>query len=687
MAFKPYTDLGGIVQEMIPALRPPERLTVAEAAEKYRYLNIPGAYIGPWRNKTVPYLVEPMNALADRELNAEVFVGPAQCGKTELILNWAGYVIRCNPADFILYQTSQGTARDFSRRRLDRMHRHSKEIGSELLTSGSHNDNTFDKFYKSGMMLTLSWPSINEMSGRPIGCVSLTDYDRMPENVDDEGAPFDLARKRTTTFGSFAMTLAESSPGFSIEDHKWIRSTPHEAPPCKGILALYNRGDRRRWVWPCVHCGEFFEPSFSTLTWIDKGDIFSTAETVQMACPHCHSLIHSDHKFKMNQAGVWLREGQKINAHGHVTGAGLRSDIASFWLKGPAAAFATWQKLVLNYLKAQEEYEKTGSEEALKSTVNTDQGEAYTPRGLESLRSADDIKGSAVSWPEKTIPRGVRFLVATIDVQKNRWEVQVHGVGVGGDVWEIDRFPIVKSNRKDEDGERLWVKPATYAEDWDLLIPEVIDKEYELEDGSGTMSIKLTICDSGGRAGVTTKAYDFWRKLRDDTEGKSRHTRFLLLKGEPNLKAPRAAINYPDSQRKDRTAGARGEVPVLFLNVDVLKDQLNGMLDRTDPGGGRVTFPDWLPDEFFNELTAERRTPKGWVNPRKSRNESWDLLTYLLGALAYLKVDTWDWTNPPRWAEDWETNILVTKRTPEGAVVQSEKTTYGSVKRAAELLA
>ena len=43
------------------------------------------------------------------------------------------------------------------------------------------------------------------------------------------------------------MTAAESSPGRVITDAKWIRKTPHEAPPTTGILSLYNRGDRRLW--------------------------------------------------------------------------------------------------------------------------------------------------------------------------------------------------------------------------------------------------------------------------------------------------------------------------------------------------------------------------------------------------------------------------------------------------------
>ncbi|MCM4841582.1 phage terminase large subunit family protein, partial [Escherichia coli] len=66
--------------------------------------------------------------------------------------------------------------------------------------------------------------------------------------------------KRTTTFMSSGMTLVESSPGRDVKDVKWRRTSPHEAPPTTGILSLYNRGDRRRWYWPCPHCGEYFQP-------------------------------------------------------------------------------------------------------------------------------------------------------------------------------------------------------------------------------------------------------------------------------------------------------------------------------------------------------------------------------------------------------------------------------------------
>lgn len=652
------TSIYDLLKSMEDALRPPERLTVSQAAEKYRYLNNPGAYVGPWKNSKVPYLTEVMDTLDSRDFSATIFVGPAQSGKTDaLLLNWLLHSVICSPADFIMYQTSQSVARDFRKRRIDRLHRHSPEMGRRM-TGRSDDDNVYDTIYKSGMMLTLSWPTINELSGRPVGRVALTDYDRMPENVDGEGSPFDLGRKRTTTFGSFAMTLAESSPGFEVDpkDSAWVPSSKHEAPPTKGILALYNRGDRRRWYWPCIHCGEFYEPDFHLLVYPETSDIMEAAQAAKMACPHCGALMDPGMKSEVNQQGIWLKDGQRVLANREIIGAGPRSDIASFWCKGVAAAFASWETLVTNYLKAVQEFERTGSQEALKSTINTDQGLPYVPRGIGSDRLPEHLKDRAVDLDEAVVPLGVRFITATVDVQSNRFNVQVTGTMAGGDKVVVDRFEIIKSERYDDDGDRLWLKPGAYPEDWDVLISQVLDRSYPLADGSGRrMMLRMVACDSGGKDGTTSNAYHFYRRLK--REGK--HKRFRLIKGTAMAAAPMAAVSYPDAQRKDKLADARGDVPVLMLQVNKLKDQLNNMLDRTEPGGGMIMFGKWLPDSFYTELTVEVRTTKGWENPKKHRNEAWDHFVYDIGLCIHMRADNIDWEFPPTWAGEWDVNPLV----------------------------
>lgn len=682
---KGYASLGDILLEAASIFQPPERLSVSGAAEKYRYLNNSPAYIGPWKNETTPYMVEPMDMFASRHHNGLCFVGPAQSAKTDaLILNTLVYTVICNPADFILYQTSQASARDFSKRRIDRMHRHTKQAGAQLI-QGRHNDNTFDKFYKSGMMFTLSWPSINEMSGRPVPFAALTDYDRMPMDVDGEGSPFDLAQKRTTTFKTFGMTIVESSPGKEVIDAKWIqdKDMPHEAPPCEGILSIYNRGDRRRWQWPCPQCREYFEGQFSMLRWEDKGDILMTAKTVYMVCPKNGCHIKPEDRYDMNRAGRWIREGQTVDEHGGVHGVGVVSEMASFWLKGVAAAFITWQTLVVKWLNAEAEYRRTQSQDALKATVNTDQGDPYIPRGMEQTRLPEDLKEQAIGLPEKHVPSEVRALFATIDVQKNLWQVQVHGIAPGAPykIIVVDRFAILKSERMDDDGHPHYVRPSAFPEDWDLITSQVIKKRYPLADGTGDMGVAMTFCDSGGREGVTTNAYDYFRRLKK--QGMS--DRFLLLKGDPNPNAPRARIDFPDSGRKDRFAKARGEVPVLFLNSNSIKDTLNGMLERNEEGDSRIVFPDWLgepgteQEHFFDELTVEVRTTKGWENPHRRRNESWDLLYYHIGGCIIRRVENVDWNAPPSWLDEWDKNPFVARRkTPTGdPVAGSAQPQYG----------
>lgn len=658
-----YDWLGEIFIDLAQALRPVERLTVAQAAEKYRYVNQPGAYVGQWKNSTVPYMVEPMNVIASRWFDGMVFVGPAQSGKTDSLLLNAGvlYSAVVDPVDTMIVCPSQTAARDFSIRRIDRLHRHSTAVGS-LLAARADADNKFDKQYRNGMLLTLSWPTPTELAGKPIGRVFLTDRDRMDDDVAGDGEPFDLASKRTTTYGSYAMTVAESSPSRPVLDPKWMRTSLHQAPPCKGILSLYNRGDMRRLYWPCPHCEEYFEGTFEDLQW-DREEGMSNLEaamTVRMICPHCSKHIAPDDRDEMLFWSVWLKDGQSIDKHGNIIGNGKRTKVASFWLQGVAAAFVTWRKLVTTYLDAMDTYERTNSEEDLIKFYNNDLAQPYIPKDRDNLRVPETLKARAWNTEVGVVPKGVRFLVATVDVQSNRFVVQVFGImpGFPFDSILIDRFPIQYSKRTNEAGERLWVKPHAYAEDWHLIKEQVIEKTYPIDDGTGRMMpIRQVACDSGGKRGVTSMAYDFYRWL----VAKNRHRYFILVKGDHSPNQPRTRISYPDAQQRDKKAAARGDVPVLLLNSNMLKDNLNGRLDCVQPGQGAYITGSWTPDEVYRELCVEVRDDKGWHNKAGEPNEAWDLSYYMIGVCisSLISIERLDWTNPPPWAADWDENTML----------------------------
>lgn len=638
-----------------------DRLSVTQVAEEYVIIRKLGARTGKWSSELTPYMVEPQDSLTSRLLSSTVFVGPSQSGKTEaLILNWIAYSVIQDPMDMILFSPTQQNSRDFSVRRVDRLNLFSPAMKSRLVRARS-TDNKQAKQYSSGMILNLSWPTVSEMAGKPVGRVAITDYDRIDDDIGGEGSAFDLASMRTTTYGSFAMTCAESSPSRPITNSQWMPSTPHEAPPATGILSLYNRGDRRRWYWPCYRCGEYFEGNFKHLVWEIKENVLDSADTVKMQCPICGMKIGFHERPSMNDDGVWLKDGQKIE-NGRIVGRGERSKMASFWLNGVAAAFQSWPEIVAKFLNATREFETTGNESGLQQFYNNVLGEPYKPKSQELERlpevlqdRAEDFGGSEEN---PVVPDGVRLIVATVDVQRRCFVVQVHGISLGApyDIVVLDRFRIEKSDRRDQDGDRLGVRPGAYQEDWELLIEEVMLKTYPMGNG-WSMMVKLTVCDSGGEDGVTTNAYDFYRSLKK----KGLANRFQLVKGNPNPNSPRSYIDFPDQKRKDKMAIARGDVPVLFLNSNVWKDTLSNRLDSTVAGKGLIRFPWWLKPWFYKELCAEQRTEKGWISTQRVRNEAWDLLYYCLGACAspLLRVDAIDWSSPPIWAEEPKKNPMV----------------------------
>ena len=639
-------------------LRAPRRMRVADAVAQYMRVPMGAGNSVPWDPLVAPYVLEPMNCLASREYDAVIFVGPARTGKTiGLIDGWVIYNVICDPADMLIIQMTEEKAREHSKKRLARTFRVSPEVVSRL-SPNKNDNNVYDRTFLAGNYLKIGWPSVNIMSSSDYKCVALTDYDRFPEDIDGEGDAFSLASKRTTTFMSSGMTLVESSPGRDVKDVKWRRTSPHEAPPTTGILSLYNRGDRRRWYWPCPHCGEYFQPCGDVVAGFrDIADPVLASEAAYIQCPSCSGRIMPEQKRELNGRGVWLRDGESINADGSRYGDPRRSRIASFWMEGPAAAYQTLSQLVYKLLTAEQEYETTGSEETLKTVINTDWGLPYLPRASMEQRKSELLEQRAEPVPSRSVPDGVNFLVATVDVQAGRhrrFVVQVTGYGSRGERWIIDRYNITQSLRGDSDGESQRIDPASYPEDWDVLLTDVFHKSWPLaSDPSQQMRLMAMAVDSGGEDGVTDNAYKFWRRCRRDGLGK----RIYLFKGDSIRRAKLITRTFPDNTgRTGRRAQAAGDVPLWLLQTDALKDRVNNALWRDSPGPGYVHFPDWLGSWFYDELTYEERSSDGkWSKPGRGANEAFDLMVYAEALVILHGYEKIRWPDAPEWAsrETW----------------------------------
>jgi len=653
---------GAIASNTGSIFKPPRRVNVSDAVEKSVMIATPGGYSGLWAGDQTPYMVAAMDLISSRDFTSVIFVAPARTGKTQgLIDGGIGYIITCDPSDMLVIHMTEEAARRYSRLRVKRMLNNSPDLKAQLSPS-THDDNILGKYFRNGTALMLGYPSPTQLSAQDYKYVFLSDYDRMPDD-NGEGDIYSQAMKRTQTFMSGGMCVVESSPGRDFTDVSWKAKTIHEAPPVGGILALYNSGDRRLWFWTCPECDDPFActPGLELFNLPEQRDLIieirknGAKETAQrynyIVCPNCGSELTHEKKNKMNLAGFWKAESDKQNS------------IASFWLGGVAAKFQTWESLLEKEFNALIHYADTGEEYKLKATRNTDQGLPYIPVGAAEKMSAEYLEQRAEDLPKRVVPKDARFLIASVDVQANKFVVQVQAFGVKFESWLLDRFDIAISERESH-GEMAILDPAGHKEDWDLLIDRVILQRYAVDDHSGrTMGVSMTTCDSGGKEGVTENAYSFWKRVK----GLGLDGRFNLIKGERpriGVNKPMASKSMPDKSSSAATkAKVVGMMPLWILNVTTLKDAVASNLKREDAGTDYIHFPDWLPSWFYAEIVAETRSDKGWENLSRARNETFDLLCYAKAGLL-IKLDGYwkkeiNWENPPAWAEVWDNNSEV----------------------------
>lgn len=680
------------------ALKPPNRMNVSAGAKKSLIIQQPGAPRTNWNPADTPYMVAPMDDLASRSFEAEVFVGPARTGKTlGLLLGWMTHAVINDPGDMLMVQMSREKAREFSKTDVARAIKYSPDVQA-MKSDRVVDTNTFDTMFRHGMWLRIAWPTVSNVSGATYRYVAITDIDRIEnaENVDGEGPLFDLAQKRTATFMSRGMTLVESSPGKPLEDPNWTPATPHEAPPVGGILSLYNRSDRHRWYWACPDCHGRFEASpnldlfallpdyKSLLDEVRTADIPAMARHfAKVVCPLCGSVIEPHMKQHLNRSGIWVPDGITFDERGNMQGKARQSTIRGYWLGGVAAAYQTWESLLTQYFLGIQEYALTGSEEKLKQTVNTDQGSPYMPRHLVETRGKGQTPRdrAEVGLQRFIAPPETRCVLVSVDVQGGqnaRFDVQVHAVGPEGEQWVIDRFQLRESKRPGATFD-TWaaIDPASYPEDWDVLTDRLLLATWRTPTPGLEIKPLAVIVDTGGEAGktgkgeaksgVTHNAYAWYRRVR----ALGLHKRVLLYKGGSTRDAP--ALR----ETKVGKIGVKGkdDIPLLHCNPNKLSSEVDAGLRRQTPGANYIHFPapshpvtnpdGWVSPAFFDELEAEVQMANGTWTKLRARNETFDHCRMIRAAMIHLGVfRVQDWAVVPAHFRPLAQNsMLVTRET------------------------
>lgn len=355
-------------------------------------------------------------------------------------------------------------------------------------------------------------------------------------------------------------------------------------PTVKGISAIedaFEESDQRYYHVPCPECNHKQVLKWKNVVWDDE-----KPETANYACDGCGAVISESKKQWMIKNGEWIATKPTNKVAGfHI------SELYSVW--------STWADMAKNFLEAKK------NPETLKTFINTSLGESWEEQG--DAVEYETLLERRLNYDFTNIPEEVLVLTAGCDVQKDRIELQLVG-------WGKDYLAYVCDYKifwGDPNSQNVWSDLDAY-----------LKKRFKT-DSDRIIPISCTTIDSGGHH--TNMVYQFTKPRQG--------RRVFAIKGLSTAGKPIA--NRPTFVGKNKA--------VLYgVGTDSAKEAVFARL-ATDPDQTTLHFCSDLDEEYFKQLTAEKRITK-FVRGRKTlawkqirpRNEALDTLVYNFAAIYIL---------------------------------------------------
>ena len=581
-----------------------------------------------------------------------VFQKGTQLGGTETGNNWIGSIIDQGLGPTMIVLPTSNAAKKSSRTRIGPMIQDTPNLREKVREAKSRDSgNTILlKEFDGGVLILAGANSATELKSSPVRNLFLDETEEYPADVDGQGDPEELAEKRTDTFA---------------RRKKFRCSTPTITGG--RIDVAYKASDQRKFYVPCPHCARAQVLRFEQLRWetrkvhettdIGTGEVQvvepDTAGSVERdtgelldvhyECEACKARIDEHVKPELLAAGKWIATNP-----GPDRAAGFKISA----LYSPLGWFS-WRNVVLKWLAAQRDPSGT----KLKTFWNTILGEAYDEAG-DSIEP-HFLKGRVEPWWRlgSAVPARCLLLTAGVDVQHNRLEAYVWGEGRDRETWLIDRQVIFGS-------------PALETT-WQAL-EDMLAKGYP-HAGGNSLRITAMAVDAGD--GVTTHFVRVFARKWAYTR------RVLAVKGQSV--AGKAVIGRPSKQDVNhRGEIVKGGVEVWPYGSDTAKGSLYARLKIEPPkvgdaidwtavqaGGipGYVHLPSGLPDEVFDQLTAEKRVTRylrgqprvEWVLEKGRRNEALDCAGMADAAAEYAGRSRLNWDMLERAINPGQKDLLI----------------------------
>lgn len=361
-------------------------------------------------------------------------------------------------------------------------------------------------------------------------------------------------------------------------------------PTVKGesrIEAAYEGSDMREYWVPCPHCDETQTLKWANVQWPD-----GEPEAAYYVCEHCGCEITDADKLAMLKQGEWIAQKEC-------------KGIAGFHLSELYSPWSTFGEMATAFLAAKP------FPETLKTWINTALGETWEEEG-EQLDDESLFNRREDYGPE--IPAEGLVLTAGVDVQGDRLEIGVDAWGVGEECWNIDY-------------RLLWGDP-TQPQVWEEL-DRVLQEDWPHEFGH-RLHIAAACVDSGFE---TDMVYAFCQPRLG--------RRVFATKGKDGAGRPIAAAPNKVTMKNGKT------LRLVTIGTDEAKRIVMSRLQQTTIGPGYCHFPFERDEEYFAQLTAEKKKtrfrfghPYSVWEKTRPRNEALDIRIMSMAALKLLN---------PRW--------------------------------------
>ncbi len=622
-----YQDLMGSFYE---GLRPDPILTIAEWAEKHRWLSKEASNEpGKWKGAKVPFMREVMECLSLTSPIKEVaFMKATQVAGTEVGNNFVAYAIDLGLGSIMIVNKTEALSKDYAKFRLRTMIRDCPRL-NEKVPSVSRRDgkNTLLRVEYQGGHAALAYAETPAtLRSMPMRYVFGDEIDAWPDDPGGEGDPLELAEARTSTFSRSKLF--------------WC-STPTIEGQSK-IAKKFEDGDRCYYHVPCPDCDHFQKLVWGNLKYERDDNKNLIDGTVRYSCCECGSLIEEWQKTEMLAEGKWVPTRKSPDPK-----------MRSFHLSSLYApvGWRKWADLVRRYIRALSDPKR------MKSFVNLCLGETWKEIG--DAPDWERLYNRREHYEIGTVPNGVVFLTMGVDVQGDRIEYEVVGWGKDRESWSIE-YGVIECNPTQKD--------------WWHELDKVRQREWVTESGVG-LRIRKTGIDTGYQA---HHMYTYSRTRPG----------VVCVKGKDNLPNIIGPGSRVDINIKGKRVVKRGAV-LHMVGTNLTKGETYSFLRLEPPAKGPMPpgychFPQHE-EEYFKMLTAEQivteKNKKGykvriWKKTR-DRNEALDCRVYARAMATLIGIDRWD---DARWKREQAAMGRVApkrrKRTPKKGYLQGGESTW-----------